>query len=88
MQNTWQVTDAKNRFSELVELSLQQGPQTITKHGKPVAQIVPISTAADRSYPATDADQFTDFLLATPKLNLALEQAARQNRKAPPDLGT
>jgi prevent-host-death family protein len=46
MQHTWQIQEAKNRFSELVNLSLSEGPQTITRHGKPVAQIVPIAASA------------------------------------------
>jgi antitoxin Phd len=47
MQHTWQIQEAKNRFSELVNLSLTEGPQIITRHGKPVAQIVPIEPAAN-----------------------------------------
>lgn len=42
MQHTWQIQEAKNRFSELVDLSLSEGPQIVTRHGKPVVQIVPI----------------------------------------------
>jgi antitoxin Phd len=42
MQHTWQLQEAKNRFSELVDLSLTEGPQIVTRHGKPVVQIVPI----------------------------------------------
>lgn len=45
MQHTWQLQEAKNRFSELVDLSLTEGPQIVTRHGKPVVQIVPIAQA-------------------------------------------
>jgi prevent-host-death family protein len=37
---TWQVQEAKSRFSELIERAEKEGPQTITKHGKPSAVIV------------------------------------------------
>ena len=31
MSKTWQVQDAKARFSELLETSLSEGPQIVTK---------------------------------------------------------
>ena len=37
----WQIQQAKARFSELVERTLKEGPQTVTRHGKPVAVLVP-----------------------------------------------
>jgi len=39
---SWPVQDAKARFSELLETSLSQGPQVVTKHGKAAAVLVPI----------------------------------------------
>ena len=40
--HTWPVHDAKARFSELLETSLSEGPQVVTKHGKAAAVLVPI----------------------------------------------
>jgi antitoxin Phd len=37
----WQIQAAKARFSEMVERTLKEGPQTVTRHGKPVAVLVP-----------------------------------------------
>jgi antitoxin Phd len=37
----WQLQHAKARFSELVERALKEGPQTVTRHGKDVAVVVP-----------------------------------------------
>jgi prevent-host-death family protein len=37
---SWQLQDAKNRFSEVVELALKEGVQTVTKHGKPAVVII------------------------------------------------
>ena len=45
LQSVWQVQEAKNRFSELIEAALAQGPQVVTRHGKPVVQIVPIEAS-------------------------------------------
>ena len=42
MSNTWQVQDAKARFSELLETSLAEGPQIVTKRGVETAVLVPI----------------------------------------------
>jgi antitoxin Phd len=36
----WQIQEAKARFSEMVERTLREGPQTVTRHGKPVAVLV------------------------------------------------
>jgi len=36
----WQIQEAKSRFSEMVERTLKEGPQTVTRHGKPVAVLL------------------------------------------------
>ena len=42
MGTDWQLQNAKNRFSELVDLALRRGPQTITRHGKPAAIVLSV----------------------------------------------
>ena len=37
---TWPLQDAKNRFSRVVDLACKEGPQTVTRHGEPVAVVV------------------------------------------------
>ena len=37
---TWQLQEAKNRFSEVVDMALSDGPQTITRHGRATVVIV------------------------------------------------
>jgi prevent-host-death family protein len=32
--------DAKNQFSQVVELARTQGPQTVTRHGEPIVVVV------------------------------------------------
>jgi prevent-host-death family protein len=41
--STWQLQEAKNRLSEVIHAAQSQGPQTITRHGEPVAMVVPIA---------------------------------------------
>jgi antitoxin Phd len=38
----WQAHDAKARFSELLETTLQNGPQVVTRRGVEAAVLVPI----------------------------------------------
>ena len=39
---TWQVQDAKARFSEFLDASLSEGPQVVTRRGVEAAVLVPI----------------------------------------------
>jgi len=39
---TWQVYDAKARFSEFLEATLNEGPQIVTRRGVETAVLVPI----------------------------------------------
>ena len=34
MGNVWQLQEAKNKFSNLVDRAQNEGPQLVTKHGK------------------------------------------------------
>ncbi len=40
MSRSWQLQDAKNRFSEVVEEALHDGPQVITRHGVETAVVM------------------------------------------------
>ncbi len=42
MTRTWQVHEAKARFSEFLEASLKEGPQKVTRRGVETAVLVPI----------------------------------------------
>jgi prevent-host-death family protein len=37
---TWQLQEAKAKFSQLVQKALDEGPQTVTRHGKEVAVLL------------------------------------------------
>ena len=39
---SWQVQDAKARFSEFLDASLKEGPQVVTRRGVEIAVLVPI----------------------------------------------
>lgn len=40
--SSWQVQDAKARFSEMLDTCLDQGPQIVSKRGVDAAVLVPI----------------------------------------------
>jgi antitoxin Phd len=40
--SSWQVQDAKSRFSEFLDLTIKKGPQIVTRRGVETAVLVPI----------------------------------------------
>ncbi len=42
MNPSWQLQEAKNRFSEVVDRALAHGPQTVTRHGREVVVVLSI----------------------------------------------
>jgi antitoxin Phd len=40
--NAWQIQEAKARFSELLRASIEDGPQTVTRRGVPLAVLVSV----------------------------------------------
>ncbi|WP_308466795.1 type II toxin-antitoxin system Phd/YefM family antitoxin [Rathayibacter soli] len=74
MGATWQVQEAKQRFSELVRAAESGEPQIISRHGRPVAALVDID---DFRATHDSGPSFHDFLLAGPSFD-ALEFPDRQ----------
>jgi antitoxin Phd len=62
--HTWQLQEAKSRFSEVVDLSLTQGPQLVTRRG---AEAVVILAAEDYRRLVGDAPNLIDHLLNAPR---------------------
>ena len=58
MEPRWQLQDAKNRFSELVETALRSGPQVVTRRGEDAVVIVPAETYRDLTHPKGSLIQF------------------------------
>ena len=42
LENHWQLQDAKNKFSSLVEKAQHNGPQVVTKHGKDAVVVLSV----------------------------------------------
>ena len=54
----WQLQEAKNRLSQVVDLALHDGPQTITLRGKPSAVVVSFDEYRKLTMPQTGLSQF------------------------------
>jgi len=58
MAHIWQLQEAKNKFSELVEKAQQEGPQIVTKHGKESVVILSIEEYKKIVKPKSNLFQF------------------------------
>lgn len=71
--HTWQLQEAKSRFSELVELTLKEGPQMVTRRGE---EAVVILAAKDYRRLSGQTSTLMDCLLNAPRGEaLAIERS-------------
>lgn len=83
--NRWTVQDAKARFSELLETSVEQGPQIVTKRGVEMAVVVPISEW--QRLKGVTKPTLKELLLApTPRFDLPISPRGRWRRRPIPKL--
>jgi len=54
----WQLQEAKNRLSQVVDRAMHDGPQTITLRGKPAAVVVSVEEYRKLTAPRTGLSQF------------------------------
>jgi prevent-host-death family protein len=62
---SWQLQEAKQRFSEVVRRALESGPQVVTRHGRPAVVVV----AAPEYSRLERRSRFKDFLRDGPDLS-------------------
>jgi len=68
----WSLQNAKAKFSELVSLCLEEGPQAVTRHGRLAVVII---SALDYEKLSRPQSRLKDFLLSAPRLDLALSRS-------------
>ncbi len=80
MRRTWQLQEAKNRFSELVNRALHDGPQAVTRHGKEVVVVVSADEFRQASGPKTS---LIEFFKGSPLygLDLKIKRNASRSRE-------
>lgn len=78
----WPVQDAKARFSELLEASLNEGPQIVTRRGVEAAVLVPFEEW--RRLQNAARPTLKELLLAeTPRAEIPVPPRRRWRRRAP-----
>jgi antitoxin Phd len=82
MKNTWQLQEAKSRFSEMVERTLANGAQIVTRHGRKAVVILPFEEYERLTKPPGSLVQ---FLLASPLSGSDLPLA--RDKTIPRDIG-
>ncbi len=58
VKETWTVASAKARFSELIEKARSDGPQTVTRNGKPAVVLVSSEEWEHRTRPKETLAEF------------------------------
>jgi prevent-host-death family protein len=66
----WQLQEAKNRFSEVVNKALEEGPQTVTRHGE---EIVIILSKAEYKRLVKSQTSLLEFFRQSPLVGMELE---------------
>lgn len=83
--SSWQVQDAKARFSEFLNATLKKGPQVVTRRGVETAVLVPI--AEWRRLQKAARPSLKDLLLgAAPQFEDFVPERGRLRRRQPVDL--
>ncbi len=63
MSRVWSLQDAKNRFSEVVNQAIQEGPQIVTRHGRETAVVISMEDYLSKTAPKND---LVDFFRSSP----------------------
>lgn len=81
IQNRWQLQDAKNKFSSLVEKAQQIGPQIVTKHGKDAVVVMSMDDHKKLTKPKTN---LVTFFQRSPLADTNLD--VTRNKENPRDI--
>jgi prevent-host-death family protein len=83
---TWPVQDAKARFSALLEASLKEGPQVVTKRGIEAAVLVPVAEWRRLKHAARPT--LKELLAAAaPRAEIPVPKRGRFGRRKPSRVG-
>lgn len=69
---SWRLRDARDRFSELVEKAMTEGPQHVTRRGRPAVVVISEAEYQTRVKPRRS---LAEYLLSAPKVDIEIEQA-------------
>jgi prevent-host-death family protein len=63
----WQLQEAKQKFSQVVQRAIDEGPQEVTRHGEKVVVII---SAAEYRRLTEKKTSFLEFLMSGPDLSI------------------
>jgi antitoxin Phd len=72
---SWQLQEAKSRFSEFLNAALQEGPQVVTRRGIDQAVLVPIDEW--RRLKQSARPDIKELLLSGPKFHIPIPKRRR-----------
>lgn len=78
MKSIWQLQEAKNQLSLVVENAMTRGPQTITRHGEPAVVVV---AAADFRKSKARKKSILELFEPLRGLDLEIKRDKRPSRK-------
>ena len=78
---SWQLQEAKARFSEFLDAALKNGPQVVTRRGVEEAVLVPI--AEWRRMQQSSRPTLKDLLLSGPRFDLVIPKRRKWKRRRP-----
>jgi prevent-host-death family protein len=77
----WQLQEAKNRFSEVVNKALSEGPQTVTRHGE---EVVVVLSKAEYNRLRKSQTSLVDFFRQSPLVGIPLD--LKRDQSLPRDI--
>ncbi len=80
---TWQLQEAKNKFSQLVEKARKFGPQIVTRHGK---EAVVVLSFEDYKKMIRPKDNLVEFLRKSPLSQSEIDFSALRQKDKPRDI--
>ena len=81
--DTWTVTEAKAKFSEVIDQARTRGPQTVTRHGRSAVAIV---AAPEWERITRRAGNLAEFFAASPLHGSGLVAERQHDRPRPVEL--
>ena len=72
---SWQLQEAKQKFSELVRRTIEEGPQTVTRRGEEIVVVVPVEEFRRMTGDKLD---FKEFLMSGPDLSILDLERSRE----------
>lgn len=80
MPRSWQIQEAKNKLSEVVEEAIENGPQILTRRGEEVAVVLSLSEYRRLKKKQTS---LSEFFRQSPLSDLDLERDRSPVRPGP-----